>query len=283
VVQRQIGHIVSIIGKHRRRPSSLTSSRGSEVYRALAALPRVKQYLPVYYKIFPQHLQSTAIFNELFCYRLFAALDMPVADDVCMMPCRKNQIIGPSRCLENRDPNSDWMAGIASVDLNPRRVAQLPVPTELMLAELLAWPALTKAAVLDELLLNVDRNCGNMHRLGKNRFVLIDHEKAFGGPAWNLEKLRLRLKSPSTHNDLANFIAECGDQDLSTHMLSAADHYATTLQITEILIRIGFDELDRTCGLQAGTTEEIVRLLNVRCKKLPEFIFHHIRQGQLFQ
>jgi hypothetical protein len=283
VVQRQIGHIVSIIGKHRRRPSSLTSSRTSEVYTALAAVPRAKQHLPVYYKIFLPHLQSTAIFNELFCYRLFGALDMPVPNDVSMMPCKKNQIIGPSRCLENRDPDSDWMAGVASVNLNPRRVVQLSLPTKLIVPELLAWPYLAKTAVIDELVVNVDRNRGNLHRLGKNQFVLIDHEKALGGPGWTLETLRVTLNNPSTHNDVANFVAECGDQDLRTRMLDAASDYATRLKITEDLIQIGFDALDKTCGLQAGTTEEVVRLLNIRCKRLPQFMFHHVRLGQLFQ
>lgn len=281
--QRQTGHIVSLLGKHRRRPSSLTSSTASEVYRALAALPWAKQRLPVVYKIFLQQVQSTALFNELFCHRLFASLDIPVPDDVCMVPCRKNQIIGPSRFLENRDPDSDWIAGVASVDLNPRRVIQLAAPTKLIISELLAWPHLAKAAVLDELVLNIDRNQGNLHRLGRNRFVLIDHEKAFAGPAWTLAKLMETLNIPSTHNDFANFIAECGDQDLRTQTLNVADDYAANLEITEKLIRMSFDTLDQTCSLRAGTTKEVVRLLNLRCRKLPQFMFHHIKLGELFQ
>lgn len=285
MIERKIPHIATILKQVRRRPSSLRGSRPSAIYRALASWPGAKNHLPVFFKIFDPRLQNKAFFNELLCNRLAKAVGLPVPDDVRLCACKKALMIGPRRFMDNRDPDSEWIAGVASVDADPKGVIQLirSGPDRLLEAELHRWRHLAKVAVFDELILNVDRNRNNLHRIGKGQFILIDHVDAFGGPDWKLEDLEKRLKKPSAKNDVANFIAESSNEDTKAQMLIIADHFARNLEITGGFLDIDFLAFDRLYQLEDGTTQSIVDLLNRRRAILPEMLFYHLKAGQLFQ
>lgn len=282
------GFIAAILAKHPRRSSSVVSNNrhGSEVYRAIVTRPGIHGHVPVYYKIFRPESQPTALFNEIFSYKLVRKLGFPCPDDVWFCSCKKALIIGPTRCLDGRDPASPWLRGVASVDLNPRGIIQvMSYKSRLFQVELLGWPLLAKAAALDEWILNTDRHGQNLlPRIGKEKFALIDHDKAFGGPGWSIQELANKLQKPAPSNQLASFISESqGDtgQRLKSEMIT----YATQLskiEVTESFIGYEFDRLDVDCGLEIGTTEQVVRLLNSRKSRISEFLMHHITAGEMF-
>jgi hypothetical protein len=253
------------------------------VYVAIAAAAGSPGHVPVFYKIFRSNLQNTAIFNEIFGCHLARAIGLPVPGEVGLCPCRKSLFVGPSRCLEDRDPGSPWIRGVASIDENPRGVVQIVRPnSEQFKTELLHWEHLPKAAVFDEWVLNIDRNSYNVLRTAKNSFVLIDHEMLLGGPSWDRRSLSEKLRLPSSSNHLANFVAESTDQMARVEMMSIATHFAANGDLSEEFLGVGFSALDAECGLAEGTTKQVVELLNQRRKRLPEFMMRHLMLGQLW-
>lgn len=152
--------------------------------------------------------------------------------------------------------------------------------------ELLGWPHIARAAVFDEWIVNTDRHEQNLPpRYGKEKFVLIDHGMAFHGPGWTVESLIPILRAPSSGNQLANLIAESSGEfadRLKNETLANALHFARNLNLTEKFLDLNFADLDRDCGLDLGTTEHVVRLLDERRKRLTEFMMRHVTMGQMF-
>lgn len=150
-------------------------------------------------------------------------------------------------------------------------------------AELQGWEHLPEVAVLDELLMNVDRTWKNLHRVAPEQFILIDHEKILGGPQWKLDALKKRMMTASSANHIATFIAESTPGETRNRMIQIGVDYATNVEFTEQSLNIDCDQLDSLCRLQPGTTAQILKLIDQRRKKLPNLLFHHLQMEQLLQ
>jgi hypothetical protein len=276
------GYITQILRKQIRNPSSARESRPTDVFRALAKLPWAENHVRVFFKIFHPRNQNTAVFNELFFFRAAQAWPLPVPRDVCLCPARRSSIIGPSRCLEDRDPDSEWIGGIASVDASPHGLLHLNTKLipQLVADELRFWKFLVDLAVFDEIILNVDRTPHNLYRVGKQNYLLIDHAEALGGQGWDLSSLENKLKKPSNANYIAAFIAEETDAQTQNAMMAKSVDCAKNFRFTESLIKEDFVKLDQLCRLNPGTTKIIAEMLNERVSKLPELMFHHLRLAQ---
>jgi len=82
---------------------------------------------------------------------------------------------------------------------------------------------------LDDWIANVDRNLGNLLRLGKNTYVLIDHGRIFGGPMWSAGTLP--AAGQQHHNTIRKLLgATVTAQDYrSTLSLVARDNHEAAL------------------------------------------------------
>ncbi len=282
----RLGQIATVLGVERRRPSSVASTHNSVLFRALARLPEYEDYVPVYFKVFDPKFQRKAFFNEILGHRAAQLVGLPTPADVKVCACRRDLVPSPSRALDVRSADdSPYLAGLASVDANPRGLIQIVGQgfSPRLRAELQAWPHLAEVAVLDELLLNVDRNYKNLHRVAAGDFVLIDHEKILGGVEWQLKTFREQITATSSANHIAGFIAEDTSAETQNYMMQVGINYARRLEFNEQSLGIECAQLDSLCHLKPGTTSEIIDLLDTRRSKLPELLFHHLKMAQLFQ
>jgi hypothetical protein len=147
--------------------------------------------------------------------------------------------------------------------------------------ELRGWPFLADAAVFDELVINVDRTQHNLYRTGPGSYILIDHAESLGGQDWTLPKVEQLLFKPSPCNHLAAFVAEDTDARTQNAMIASAVEYSKHMHITEQALGVPYTTFDKLCGLERGTGERVVELLNQRAKLLPELVFRHVRRTQL--
>ena len=281
----RIGQIATVTSLEPRRASSVGSTHNSEMFRGLARLPGYARTVPVFFKVFDPGVQSKALFNEILGYQVARGRGLPVAPDALVCACARSLIPLPSKVITARPASlSPYIAGLGSVDANPRSASQTTRYgfTPQLVSELQSWEYLPEVAALDELLVNTDRHYQNLHRIAKGKFLVIDHEAVFGGPTWTLEGLRRQLQAPSPGNHIADFIAQHTGAEIQNRMMQAGLEWRT-LDFSAKELDIVPRQLDSLLQLEPGTTEDIIGLLNARCARLPELLFHHIRAFQLFQ
>ena len=270
----------------RRRPSSVATSNVSEVFHALARLPDYTNNVPVYFKIYDPEIERKAFFNEIIGYQTARLFGLPVPGDVRVCACRYHLVPAHSHARSLRSTKeSHYLPGLASVDANPKGAIQISGQgvSPILLNELRSWKFLTKVAALDELLLNVDRHYKNLHRIGENKFILIDHERILAGYEWTVDTLAENMNRSSTANHIAAFVAEATDAETQNQMVQMGVDYARDLEITERSLNIECAQLDSFCQLKPGTTKYVLELMNSRLDRLAEFLFYHLKAGQLFQ
>lgn len=69
--------------------------------------------------------------------------------------------------------------------------------------ELLGWKRFAAVMAFDTWLANVDRNTGNLIRIGPREFSIIDHSDVLTGPRWRAEDLDGSMDFPNKILDLA--------------------------------------------------------------------------------
>ena len=288
----RIGLISTVLNPVARHPTSVRQSRRSVIYRALADLPDFKDYVPVVFKIFSPDLQRKAFFNEILGYRIARLFELPVPADVRVCACPRHILPPASKALNQRrdsdlqsDEQLQFIPGLASVDATPKVLQQLlkDRASSVLQAELQGWERLPEVAVLDELLINIDRTISNLCRVAPGQFIPIDHEQILGGPKWNIHTLKKLSNAPSYANHIASFISDHTPKSTQDRMMEIAVHHARHLHLDEQTLEIEYAQMDSLCLLGKGSTRQVIGLLNGRCKKLPELLFHHLRYGQLFQ
>ena len=282
----RLGRISAVLRKVSRRPSSVANSNISELFHALARLPDYKNNVPVYFKIYDPEIERKAFFNEIIGYQTARLFGLPVPGDVRVCACRHDLVPAHSHARSLRSSEeAPYLPGLASVDANPKGVIQISGQgvSPILLNELRSWKFLTKVAALDELLLNVDRHYKNLHRIGAHKFILIDHERILDGYQWTTEVLTEKMNRASTANHIASFVTEATDAETQNRMIQMGVDYAQSLEITEQSLNIECAQLDSFCQLKPGTTKYVLELINARLDKLAEFLFYHVKAGQLFQ
>ena len=285
--QPSIGQISTLIRARTRRPSSVSPDHPSIVFFGFARIPGYEPaHVPVFFKLFRIELQKRALFNELLGHRVAQACGLPVSQFVCECVCPREVVPLEHLSYTRRATlKSPFISGVASVDADARTPMQSVRDNgnQTINTELWLWPYLPATAVVDELLLNLDRHLSNIHRVGKREFVLIDHERVLGGLEWDLPTLSKRTKQLSPANYVATFIAEDAPPDVQGETMRLAQAYAERLQFTEASLQMNFSKFDSQCHQESGTTEAVVNLLNERCKLLPQLILQHMEYRHLLR
>lgn len=257
------------------------SSGRRDTFVATAHRLNVENQIPVYFKLFDKQDTDKGIFNEVIGFHVARLCGLPTSRDTFVSICNRNKVIGPARCLQDRDASEKYIRGVASIDSNPHKIKQLFDDMSIFETELLNWKQLAQVAVYDELMLNVDRTAYNMVRVNKNEYVIIDYEHVFGGVNWNIELLETQLTQPLNQNHLASLVTSSGNEFVSKRMMRVANEYISRIKLTKDILDFEYD-LESFCHLDKGTIEHIFYLLTKRIEMLPELIHTHIQYGQLF-
>lgn len=133
-----------------------------------------------YVKHFPASAPR-GLFNEWFGYTAMSALSIPQPACAFM----EAPIDGVTAWAFVSLQPSPSFEGTPKEQYNTNDAAQLPA----LIKRLLDCHDLPRLMAADQLIMNGDRNLGNLVFTGKRSFVAIDHSDILGGPDWELESL----------------------------------------------------------------------------------------------
>jgi len=124
------------------------------------------------------------LFNEWFCHAVFGGLGIPQPQAALM--------VAPVLGGDTKELAFVSLEATPKFDGTPMEIYRLEgAPVIPALCErLLSCPAMPSLVAADQLVMNGDRNWGNLVMTGKSSFVAIDHGDILGGPAWTEASLQ---------------------------------------------------------------------------------------------
>jgi len=146
-------------------------------------------------KLYP--VSSAGLINELIGYALGKALHLPQPEHAAVFSLPLENL--PSRPSWVSAQDTEWIAfctnWVPKQTLKPwfdklkgSRTNPPDKKTKNAMrkisAELNQWSRATKTAAFDHWTGNSDRNIGNLIRMGKGSFIVLDHGQLLGGTAW---------------------------------------------------------------------------------------------------
>lgn len=146
-----------------------------------------------YVKLYPEH--SRGLVNEVTGYILAKALGLAVPDRAAVILMPRNAIpdppdwlspsesLVPAWCTQAIDGKSIKFIYSLTMDNLDARIGPI-------VNELLRSTDTVDVLAYDDWVANVDRNLGNLLRLGRCRFAVIDHGQILSGPIWRREDLK---------------------------------------------------------------------------------------------
>jgi hypothetical protein len=241
--------------------------------------PNRTRPVPAHFKAPNVSVEKQLILHELLGSRVGQLLKLPVAE-TCPTKCQPTLLAssGAKICLANR-PEASLVVGVASLDVNPHQIRQVIFPGPRVCDDLLHWRHCAEIAVFDELMCNGDRNLTNFARVAQHEFYVFDHDEILGGVGWTLGSLRQRLLRavPVGKNLVADLIARSQNQVCEHKVMKVAANYAEQFRVPEAMSSI----LAAESGVEEDVISELIRMLNVRVKCLPDLVSTHIRHVQL--
>lgn len=255
-----------------------TSSEGHcFTYRGIARHPDTGNLVDVYFKLFDPVVESKGIYNELFSFYVGSHFKFPIANTfICA--CKGAHLTGPLPSWMQNYDKEQYYRGIASVNVKSSDFRQLRGNPPLFVADLLRFKLLPELVAFDEVIMNPDRTIQNLIRTSENHYTLIDHEQAFGSPAWEIEELE-KMANSVVGNGLASLVFESPDELLKARTIKIVNGFKDIYKLSVSNIPNNLEEI---CNLQAGSTKFLVHLVNERIKILPQLLHRHEVVGQLF-
>jgi hypothetical protein len=178
------------------------------------------------------------------------------------------------------DPTSEFVTGVASLDVAVRGMTQTLKSSDAAIAEIMTWPEAARLAVFDELLANDDRHLENLVRQGPAKYIAIDNERILFGEPWFNMELSSFIGRSCQANVLAATIAEGPEQGMRQRMARIAQELILGTSFT---VPEGADAFERRCSAPLGSTKRLIDMLNSRRIKLSSLMQWHLRKGDLFQ
>ncbi len=255
------------------------NSSVNDLYVGRVFIPSLKLRIPAYVKIFPPSVRGQCAFNEVIAHNLAAqcSLSMP---PTFLCACRLAQLRNATKDRMAGDASSDFVLGIASLDVSVRNIQQTFSRSDIAIAEVMNWPEVARLAVFDELVANDDRHLENLIRQGPARYMAVDNERIlFGEPWFNLDLSVFDHRSCEA-NVLAATVAEGPDQLVRQRMARIAQQLILGTTLT---VPVGADVLERRCSAPAGATARLIGMLNRRRLRLSGLMQWHLKKGDLFQ
>jgi hypothetical protein len=139
-------------------------------------------------KHFPVLSSPKGLFNEWFGYTLMSCFGIAQPPAAIMpAPTVDGQLVAWAFISFQPIPVSQG---------TPKEIYDLPDACQAaaLIDRLLACHGTPSTIAADELILNGDRNLGNLVFTGQKSFVVIDHGDILGGPAWDINNLLLPTK-----------------------------------------------------------------------------------------
>jgi len=146
-------------------------------------------------KVYPE--SSLGIINEIIGYALARSLAIPQPEHAAVFMLQTDRL--PKKPTWMKDDEAEWIAFCTSWIpkktckpwFNNMRGAQENPPDKKtrkawakISAELNQWLHATRTCAFDHWVGNSDRNIGNLIRMGKGSFSVIDHGQLLGGEPW---------------------------------------------------------------------------------------------------
>ena len=176
----------------------------------------------VYLKVFSDHTRGLA--NEIAGWLIATALGLPAPLRACLI-----DISGATLSKIHGQPMTSSIAfGVEALPGKSVKYLYKNADADLISGALAKWDNLHKAVAFDDWIANKDRNNGNIIRLGKGKFSLIDHSDILTGPAWSAANLDPAL---DVRNRLAEMIwNEHPDKEDAGRIADAANAHLAALQ-----------------------------------------------------
>lgn len=251
----------------------------NHLYVGNVLLPGLQKQVPAYVKVFPKPLRGQLVFNEVLGHHvalqcgLTSPHTFPCACDVRFLSPRLREVV-------SKEGDSEYILGLASVDANPGKVSQSFHMSDAVIADLLNWPYVARAAVFDELVGNDDRHNANLVRCGEHNYVVIDHERLLFGGRWFDADLASFKQQRCDSNVLADTISMGTDELMRRRMMQVAQHLVRETLLT---VPAEVQAIEEICGAPREASKHVIELLNARRAHLPTLMQWHVQKGDLFQ
>lgn len=167
-----------------------------------------------YVKLYPDSvagLEHRGIVNEIVGHVLANAMGAPVPKNAGLIALNSNQLSDLPSWMQNNSACAGWwVQDVASPSLRAYyRLSDLSQASDVILKkldsvrkELLASDQIHLVIALDDLIANIDRNIGNLLRLKKGDYVLIDHGMCLTSDFWVATDLDASLEYDNCLADL---------------------------------------------------------------------------------
>ncbi len=165
--------------------------------RAFTHLAMIKMDKPrqFYLKVFPDDSRGMA--NEIAGWLMASALGLTVPERTCLIT-----VPGAALNAMHGGEFPEQSVAFGSEALPGRSVKYWFRDIEAIANTLSRWDERHKATAFDDWTANADRNIGNVIRLEKNRFVLIDHGDILTGQEWMADMLDPAIEIRNTLEEL---------------------------------------------------------------------------------
>ncbi len=162
-----------------------SQSGGVRAWTHLAELNNAdNQFSRGFVKHFPD-VAYRSLFNEYFGYTVMSALGIPQPDAAMIeAPIVVDDVEQLRWAFVSFQPTP-------TCEGTPQEIYNLKSPNEIQqfITRILSCPSFPLMVAADQLVMNGDRNAGNLVFTSKKSFVVIDHSDILGGPNWLSQNL----------------------------------------------------------------------------------------------
>jgi len=223
-------------------------------------------------KIFASKIE---LFNEVIGYLIAKAIGLPVANEAAVIKIPSETLKFAE--LESNTANLyEWAWAVSEVPgVSPKvhfKFRNSIGLTKALIKDVQKWSDLHGTVAFDDFVFNTDRNLENFLRIGKSKYVLIDHGNLLGGkPIWAINDLFSLLRQSTfnlyglCHNKLSarawdNNIPDCDQQKV---LDSCMKH--------DFTVRTYSSEIEFWCGalLSLNQKKHFNRFISFRAKNGP--------------
>ena len=218
-------------------------------------------------KLYPK--DSMGIYNEIIGYMLASSLKIPQPSRAAVFPIEVAMLHEvptwmPTEaqywlawCTEWIPKKSikPWFNKIKGIQGKPPDKKTRKAYRRIS-ADLKRWLKAPNTASFDDWVANNDRNMGNLIRMGRGDYRIIDHGRLFNAEPWFMNQVDANQQYQNTLEWLLNFTME--HKDLSGRMREAADEHSGSLNLiwSDIVALIGDDLPDKVLDQIHGFLEQ---------------------------
>ncbi len=191
-------------------------------------------------KIYHPQNDRRGLMNEITAFVLGRALGAPMADYACvaMIPLSRMKSPPPAHrgwitAALAKNPNAEYPAFcVSAVAGEDAYITWQSTGVQRFAEDLQRWPELPLAARFDQHVINTDRHLGNLRRIKKHSYRLIDHGRLVGDYGdWDIALLAARLNHMQPDNLLARAWPDGVPKATVEEILLHLDYHETAVRL----------------------------------------------------